>query len=156
MGRFRTGMLAVGLVVGMLALPAAPAAAGWSPEWGPLPTEGPTWWAECGLTGSSTPQAWCEELVLPGFFVTNAQATEITTNSATLNAYVKPIAGQPTTYWELSVSTEPLCRQTWSPGREEFWVCDEQHPVHPTRIASGEIAGGNPEELRPTVTIGST
>ena len=143
----RAGMVA-GLVVGLLALPAA-AAADWNPEWGePMPTEGPVWWSECsaGKTPGPPQHAMCEDLVhMTHFFDANLEATEISSTGITVAGYVKPIEGARVTYWELWVDTEPKCRAGWTDW--DYWVCDEAHQTKPTRIASGEIVGGNPEEL---------
>ena len=148
---FRAGIV-VGVVVGLLALPAW-ASADWNAEWGPLATEGPVWWTECSrATGGYGMHDPCEDLVqMKHFFVTNLEITEIASTGVAVVGYVKPIADAPVTYWELFVSTEPLCR-IWQDT--EYWICDEEHQTKPTRIASGEIVGGNPEELV-TVT-GST
>jgi len=136
----------LGLVVGLLGLVVAPGAAFGLASWPPV--EGPAWW----IANSVGNQAhnWLELDKGQGARI---EPTALNATSASFVAYVKPIAGVPVTYWNISVEAEPDCRGVEPNGTEEYEQCQtpdaqeqELMQARNYQFAEGEIVGGNPLE----------
>jgi len=140
----------VGLVVGLLGLVVAPGAAFGLASW--PPAEGPAWWIAKGVSEISQEEAHNWQPFEGN--LDRLEPTALTSTGGSFDGYVQPMPGVPVTYWRLSVSAAPLCREPADQyGHEFYWRCEEpdakELELYETggyTFASGEIVGGNPEE----------